>query len=98
MLELRARVSNQGALGVPMGAEVSFYRGTDATGAFLGTATTTMPLLPGQSETVSITIPAPIGDSDYFAEVDGSGALTVAECDDSNNTDLTTEAGCPVVD
>lgn len=97
MIELLARVSNQGALGVPMGVEVSFYEGTDATGTLLGTAATTMPLLPGQSQVVSVTTAAPVGDTDYFAVVDGSSAITVAECNGSNNTDLTTEAGCPVV-
>lgn len=98
MVELRARVSNQGALGVPMGVVVDFYQGTDATGTALGSATTTAPLLPGQSETVSITVAAPAAATDYFAVVDGSAAVTVAECNGDNNTDLTTQAGCPVVD
>jgi hypothetical protein len=98
MLELRARVSNQGALGVPMGALVSFYEGADATGTLLGTAMTSIPLLPGQSETVTIMVPAPTMDSDYFAAVDGTGVVTVAECNADNNDDRTTEAGCPIVD
>jgi hypothetical protein len=97
MVELRARVSNQGALGVPMGAVVSFYQGTSAAGTLLGTAMTTAPLLPGASQVVTLAIAAPAAPTDYYVAVDGSGALTVAECDGNNNDDLTTEAGCPVV-
>ena len=47
MLGLRARVSNTGDLGAPAGLVVTFYEGTDATGAVLGTAMTSVPLLPG---------------------------------------------------
>ncbi len=97
-LELRARVTNLGALGVPMGVEVSFYRGTDATGTLLGTGATTAPLLPGQSTIVRLTIPAPGSDTDYFAAVDtATGAGVVVECDESNNGDGLTEAGCLIV-
>ncbi len=99
-LQLRARVTNLGALGVPMGVEVSFYQGTDATGTLLGTAATTAPLLPGQSAVVSIAVPAPEDDTDYYAVVDtgGGGAGAVAECDETNNGDGLTEAGCLIVD
>jgi hypothetical protein len=64
----------------------------------LGTAMTTAPLLPGASQTVTLATAAPSAPTDYFVVVDGSGALTVAECDGDNNDDLTTEAGCPVID
>ena len=97
-IDLLARVSNLGALGVPPGAVVSFYEGVDAFGTLLGTGATTVPLLPGASTMVTLTIPAPLADTDYFVAVDGSGAVTVPECDDTNNTDLTTEAGCIVID
>ncbi|MCA9675785.1 MAG: hypothetical protein KC464_12160 [Myxococcales bacterium] len=98
-LELRARITNLGALGVPMGVEVSFYRGADATGTLLGTAATTAPLLPGQSTTVTLAIDAPVTADDYYAAVDtaGGGAGVVAECDESNNDDRVTAAGCPIV-
>ncbi len=99
-LELRARVSNLGALGVPMGVEVSFWRGTDATGALLGTALTTAPLLPGNSTVVTLVVPAPLQDTDYYAAADtaGGGAGVIRECDEANNGDRITEAACPVVD
>jgi len=97
-LELRARISNIGALGVPPGVVATFYQGTDATGTLLGDATTTSPLLPGASAVVTLSVPAPATDTDYYVEVDGSAAGTVPECDDTNNADLITEAGCIVID
>lgn len=98
-LELRARVTNLGALGVPMGVEVTFYRGTSTAGTVLGTGATTAPLLPGQSATVRLTIPAPIDPTDYFAQVDtaNGGAGAVAECDETNNGDGLNQAGCPFI-
>jgi hypothetical protein len=87
-----------GALGVPPGVVATFYEGTDATGALLGSATTTSSLLPGASTVVTIDVPAPATDTDYYVEVDGSAAVTVPECDDTNNADLITEAGCIVIE
>ncbi|MBE7450985.1 MAG: hypothetical protein HS111_19460 [Kofleriaceae bacterium] len=98
-LELRARVTNLGALGVPMGVEVTFYRSTSTAGTVLGTGATTAPLLPGQSATVRLTIPAPIDPTDYFAQVDtaNGGAGAVAECDETSNGDGLNQAGCPFI-
>ncbi len=102
-LELRARVTNLGALGVPMGVEVTFWRGTDASGELLGAATTTAPLLPGNSTIVTLTVAAPDVDTDYYAAADtapgpGGGVGIITECDETNNGDRITEAACPVVD
>jgi hypothetical protein len=93
-MDLLARVSNLGALGVPPGVAVTFYAGSDAGGTLLGSDFTPVPLLPGQSTVVSLTITAPVNETDYFVVIDGSGVVTVPECDDANNTDLITEAGC----
>lgn len=95
---LLARVSNLGALGVPPGAEVYFYEGTDASGALLGTGATTAPLLPGASTTVELAVPAPAAPTDYFVVTDSTTATSVAECDDQNNTDLTTQASCTIIE
>jgi hypothetical protein len=97
---LRARVSNLGALGVPAGIPVVFYAGTDATGAVLATTMTTIPLLPGQSTSVTTVVPVPTGArADYFVTVDGGGgAGVVAECDDDNNDDVATGASCPIIE
>jgi hypothetical protein len=61
---------------------------------------TIAPLLPGQSAIVRLTVPAPDEDTDYYAVVDtaGGGAGAVAECDEANNGDGLTEAGCLIVD
>lgn len=96
--ELQARVTNIGALGVPPGAVVTFYEGTSNAGQNLGTATTTQPLLPGGSTVVTLVVTAPPSDTDYYAEVDGTPVVTVAECDTDNNGAQVTQVGCIVVD
>jgi hypothetical protein len=95
---LQARVSNEGALGVPPGATVTFYEGTSNAGTNLGTATTSEAILPGGSTVVILEVSAPAMSTDYFAEVDGSGVVTVEECDLNNNSAQVTEVGCDVVD
>ena len=92
---LKARVTNVGSLGVRPGALVAFYQGTSAAGTPLGTATITSPLLPGGSTTLSLQIAAPTTPTDYFAVADS--ASTVAECDESNNSDGATAVTCPVI-
>lgn len=96
--ELQARVSNVGALGVPPGAVVTFYKGSNNTGTNLGSATTTEALLPGGSTVVTLAVTAPVDDTDYYAEVDGTSAVTVAECDLANNSAQVTQVGCITVD
>jgi hypothetical protein len=98
-VELRARVTNLGALGVPMGVPVAFRLGTNASGTLLGTASTAIPLLPGQSTTVPLQVDAPAAPASYFATVDpGSGGGSIAECNESNNSDRLDEVECPSVD
>lgn len=99
-VELRARVSNAGALGVPPGVVVDFYEGTDTTGNHLGSGMTTAALLPGASTVVTLAVTAPTTDTDYFAVTDGpnTAAGLVVECNDDNNTDLTTQAGCIIIE
>jgi hypothetical protein len=90
---LRAFVQNKGALGVPAGINVRFYRGTDATGAFIGVAQTTKPLLPGQYELVTMNYIVPGGDMNmsFYVEVDKNdmGGSDTNEClEDNNGTTL----------
>ncbi len=99
MLVLRARVTNLGALGVFAGVAVSFHQGTSAAGPVVGSGTTTVALLPGQSTVVTATVPDPPAPTDYFATVDGASAPgAIAECDEANNDDATTSAACPGID
>jgi hypothetical protein len=86
---LRARVVNEGSLGVAAGVPVAFYRGTTAdAAAFLGTASTSVPLLPGATTVVELAVPlegpSPWG---FLAVVDddGAGGSVVEECDESDN-------------
>jgi hypothetical protein len=98
MLVLRARVTNLGALGVFPGVAVSFHQGTSAAGPVVGSGTTTVALLPGQSTVVTANVPAPQVLTDYFATVDGAAPGAIAECDETNNDDATTSAACPGID
>ena len=99
MLVLRARITNLGALGVPPGVAVSFHRGASAADPVVGTATTAVPLLPGQSTVVTAPVPDPASPEDWFVTVDGAVAPgAVVECDETNNSDATNDAACPRID
>ena len=86
---LRARVVNEGSLGVMAGVPVAFYRGTTADpAAFLGTASTTVPLLPGATTVVELSVPLSGPSPWSFLAVvddDGAGGSVVDECDESDN-------------
>jgi hypothetical protein len=47
---------------------------------------------------VTLEVSAPLVFTDYYAEVDGAGVVTVAECDLNNNSAQVTQVGCDVVD
>jgi len=97
-LELRARVSNQGALGVPAGVKVRFYAGTSNAGTLIGEKLTTTALLPGQSEIVTQLVPG--SEAAYFVEVDGAavaGSASVDECNEDNNGAQAGGVSCPSV-
>ena len=94
---LRARATNLGALGVRPGVTIAFYQGTSNAGTPVGTATTTVPLLPGASQVLTVTVDDPPAPTDYYAEVDAPPGM-VAECDETNNGDGVTDAQCPGVD
>ncbi|MBX3272349.1 MAG: VCBS repeat-containing protein [Sandaracinaceae bacterium] len=94
-VRLSALVRNVGARGVPPGVVVTFRRTAPAPAAELGTATTTSALLPGASERVTITVTDIEVDTDLAFEVHVDGAaVSVVECDDTDNTD-TGEERCP---
>lgn len=89
---LRAFVQNKGALGVPAGINVRFYRGTDATGQFIGEVQTTKALLPGQYELVTVNYSVAGNEiMSFYVEVDkdAMGAGAQNEClEDNNSTTL----------
>lgn len=99
-IELRARVKNNGALGVPAGIKVRFYSGTDANGTFLAEKTTTKALLPGESELVVHAHPTSLPSSGaFFVAIDGTSASdgTVDECLEDNNGASAGSVRCPGV-
>ncbi|HBQ14996.1 MAG TPA: hypothetical protein DEF51_29005, partial [Myxococcales bacterium] len=88
-VRLRARVGNEGNLGVAAGVPVTFRRGTMAApGDVLGTVTTTVPLLPGASTVVELDA-ALEGDAPFAflatVDDDGAGAGLTVECDEDDN-------------
>jgi len=98
-IELRARVKNNGSLGVPAGVKVRFYLGNDATGVLLSEKVTTRALLPGESEIVTHAQPTGDGDAAFYVTVDGAtgGAGLVDECLEDNNHGSAGAIRCPQV-
>ena len=104
-LELRARVSNNGSLGVPAGIKVDFYLGTSASGELLAEKTTTGNLLPGASEIVTYTfsLTGRTPPFQFFVTVDdgsidgGASASAVPECNEANNSGGADGISCPSV-
>lgn len=99
-LTLRARVKNEGTLGVPPGVTVTFYEGMDKTGAVIATKPTTKALLPGESEIVTAPFPTTkAGPFAFFVAVDGATATggAIHECLEDNNTGSAGGSQCPSV-
>ncbi len=103
-LDVTARVVNRGSAGVPAGIPVTFYEGAAAPRAIAGRARTTRPLLPGESELVTMdpTFALPAGrETDPFtfeATVNAPDDMpldTLHECRPTNNTAGPTTATCP---
>lgn len=99
---LRARITNEGSIGVAAGVSVAFYTGTPAApGALLGTAPTEVPLLPGATTVVELAGVSLDGDPPYaFVAVvddDGSGAGAVTECDEDDNAEGIADLDCDIV-
>lgn len=99
---LRARITNEGNLGAPSGVPVSFYTGTPAMlGTLLGTALTTVPLLPGATTVVELGS-VPLTGTPPFAFVavvddDGTGVGIVTECDEDDNAGGIGDIACDIV-
>jgi len=86
---LRAFVQNKGSQGAAPGVVVTFYRGDDASGTLIGSASTTGTLLPGQYEVVTMeyTLSPTDASMAFYVLVDkddqGNGFLN--ECLEDNN-------------
>ncbi len=99
-VRLWARVRNTGAAGALPGVEVAFYLG-DPVGDLIGVARTTIRLLPGESELVSVDFPLPFelqGENFRWyvmADDDGTGDGSLHECHEDDNQGGPIETGCP---
>jgi len=100
LFDIVATVRNTGSVGVPAGIGLTLYEGTDASGTVLDdTASTPVPLLPGQFVEVVYQVPAP-GDtpSQFYVSVDnpnGMGTVgAITECNEDNNEAATTTVSC----
>ncbi len=99
---IQAQIANSGSLGVEAGVPVGFYQGVLPDGSLLGFEMTTVPLLPGQTETLVLDF-TPAGNDtgpwDFYVTVDDEAAALslVAECGEDNNNGIIGAAGCIVV-
>ncbi len=99
VITLRARLLNQGALGVLSGIKVAFYLRSPR--RLVGVAATTRRLLPGESETVSVLFQTDGGTPpfafDAVADDDGTGRGQLNECNEANNGLMSGDFRCPAV-
>lgn len=98
---LRARIRNEGTLGVPAGVPVTFGRGTpDASLGVVGVASTTVPLLPGGSTVVELEA-ALEGEAPFsfyaIVDDDGTGAGVVLECEEDDNDAVISGVDCDIL-
>jgi hypothetical protein len=101
-ITIQAQISNTGSLGVAAGVPVGFYQGALPAGTLLGFESTTVALLPGQSETLFMEFTPEDGDIgpwDFYVTVDDEAAgLSLAlECGEDNNEGSVGAAKCVVV-
>ncbi len=98
---LRARVSNEGNLGVGPGVPVAFYMGTALVpGDLLGVVLTDAPLLPGASVLVAQEIALEgFGPWTFvaFVDDDGTGVGIVTECDEDDNAEGIGDINCDLI-
>jgi hypothetical protein len=88
-------VRNIGLAGLPSGIVVAVY--SDKSASPLGTVTTTMPLMPGQTQVLDFAVPngAAQPSDGFFAEiVIDPNNKTFNECRDDNNKSPTVKAKC----
>jgi len=91
-LVLDVAVANLGSIGVPAGVIVQFFAG-GLSGTVIGQATTTVPLAPGQSQVLTLTVPATATATSYAAAVNQVPPVT-PECDTSNDTSTLSGVQC----
>lgn len=91
---LTARIGSAGAVPVPPGVSVGFYRGNPSgSSVLLGTAATTNALNPGEFGDVSLSLSSPTGAiGAIYVWADNTTGLS--ECDEANNLHSVTNLDC----
>ncbi len=104
-LDISVRVSNRGRSGAPAGIPVTLYEDAGAGPTPIGRVTTTRPLLPGESEVLTLAWPIPAGrERDLFVlsaranAPDDSPLVGFNECRTTNNDAGPLEVSCPTVE
>jgi hypothetical protein len=103
VLTLVAAVVNQGEATAPAGIPVTFYLVGQNLVSVIGITMTTMPILAGGSETVSVEFALPMGQKGPFTvyvvvdEKGQAGTGIVNECDEMNNASARLMVGCPQI-
>ncbi len=95
--DAQVAVRNIGLASLPSGVNVIVYKGSVAPANEVGTATTTHTLLPGQTEQMTVAIPASMGsDKDtYVAQINNDPSMpTFHECNPDNDTSAPATAHC----
>jgi len=101
-ITIQAQIANTGSLGVNAGVPVGFYQGLFPDGVLLGFQSTTVSLLPGQTETLFMEFQPEAGDIgpwDFYVTVDdeAAGLSLTLECGEDNNEGSVGAAQCLVV-
>lgn len=97
-MDVGVTVGNRGALGVAAGVPIQVVATSDDAIQATGSGLTTRFLLPGQEERVVITIMSdgtwsvPMVDVSATVDDDGMGGALYNECNEDNNTGMTSEA------
>ena len=93
--EWKATVTNKGSIGAPAGALVTLYSGTAPNGTKLAETPLTKALLPGQSETVTFTVPV-TKDVPYYVEVNGktTAGPSIRDCLATNDIATFSNPSC----
>ena len=95
---LKARILNQGSIGVVPGIKIAFYTVNPKT--LIGVVQTPGRLLPGQSELVSISFTLPVHQNytvEAVADDNGSGVGAASECNEGNNASAPLSVGCTTI-
>ena len=98
-LGISVRVWNRGATLVAPGVPVAVYAGAAGAAPPVALGRTVGGIVPGESETLVLNVPAPAGARDFTVVLndDGTGEGVVGECDRANNAVVLAGARCPAV-